>query len=92
MMGKLHSARSDGNWSVMLPLCQCNGARLCRYCTEGAYFCVKEVDLAITADMGTLQRLPGIVGDGALRIKIKSSSVLPVWTYGSTAVHSTRIL
>ena len=25
---------------------------------------MKEVDLAITADMGTLQRLPGIVGDG----------------------------
>ncbi|KAK9831511.1 hypothetical protein WJX81_004189 [Elliptochloris bilobata] len=38
-----------------------------RYCTESAYFCVKEVDLAITADMGTLQRLPGIVGDGAAR-------------------------
>ena len=28
---------------------------------------MKEVDLAITADMGTLQRLPGIVGDGALK-------------------------
>ena len=35
-----------------------------RYCTEDAYFCVKEVDLAITADMGALQRLPGLVGQG----------------------------
>lgn len=27
--------------------------------------CVQEVDLSIVADMGTLQRLPRIVGDGA---------------------------
>ena len=35
-----------------------------RYCTADARFCVKEVDLAITADIGTLQRLPTIVGHG----------------------------
>ncbi|KAG8390341.1 hypothetical protein BUALT_Bualt01G0073500 [Buddleja alternifolia] len=35
-----------------------------RYCTENALFSVKEVDLAITADLGTLQRLPAIVGFG----------------------------
>ncbi|CAI9093130.1 OLC1v1028551C3 [Oldenlandia corymbosa var. corymbosa] len=35
-----------------------------RYCSKDAYFSVKEVDLAITADLGTLQRLPGIVGYG----------------------------
>ena len=35
-----------------------------RYCSAGARFCVKEVDIAIVADMGTLQRLPGIVGQG----------------------------
>lgn len=35
-----------------------------RYCTEDALFSVKEVDLAITADLGTLQRLPRIVGEG----------------------------
>ncbi|MBA0752279.1 hypothetical protein Gogos_001126 [Gossypium gossypioides] len=35
-----------------------------RYCTKDAFFSVKEVDLAITADLGTLQRLPGIVGFG----------------------------
>lgn len=35
-----------------------------RFCTEDAFFSVKEVDLAITADLGTLQRLPAIVGYG----------------------------
>ncbi|KAK1282200.1 Peroxisomal fatty acid beta-oxidation multifunctional protein AIM1 [Acorus calamus] len=35
-----------------------------RYCCEGAFFSVKEVDLAIVADLGTLQRLPRIVGYG----------------------------
>jgi delta(3,5)-delta(2,4)-dienoyl-CoA isomerase len=35
-----------------------------RICSKDATFCVKEVDLAITADLGTLQRLPHIVGGG----------------------------
>ncbi|KAJ8547746.1 hypothetical protein K7X08_011332 [Anisodus acutangulus] len=35
-----------------------------RYCCSDAFFSVKEVDLAITADLGTLQRLPSIVGFG----------------------------
>ena len=38
-----------------------------RLCTSSASFCVKEVDLGIVADMGTLSRLPGIVGDGIAR-------------------------
>ncbi|KAG9144590.1 hypothetical protein Leryth_010796 [Lithospermum erythrorhizon] len=33
-----------------------------RVCTKDAFFAVKEVDLGITADLGTLQRLPNIVG------------------------------
>ncbi|XP_010494308.1 PREDICTED: delta(3,5)-Delta(2,4)-dienoyl-CoA isomerase, peroxisomal-like [Camelina sativa] len=33
-----------------------------RYCSEDAFFSIKEVDLAIVADLGTLQRLPSIVG------------------------------
>ena len=37
-----------------------------RFATADAKLCVKEVDLAVIADMGTLQRLPGIVGQGAL--------------------------
>lgn len=35
-----------------------------RFCSKDAFFSVKEVDLAITADLGTLQRLPAIVGYG----------------------------
>lgn len=35
-----------------------------RFCSEDAWFEVKEIDLGITADLGTLQRLPRIVGFG----------------------------
>lgn len=38
-----------------------------RYATTATRFCVKEVDLAIVADLGSLQRLPGIVGQGVAR-------------------------
>jgi enoyl-CoA hydratase len=38
-----------------------------RFCSEEAYFCVKEIDLAIVADVGTLQRLPKIVSQGIAR-------------------------
>ncbi len=38
-----------------------------RYATLDARFCVKEIDLAIVADVGTLQRLPRIVGEGVAR-------------------------
>jgi enoyl-CoA hydratase/carnithine racemase len=61
--------------TILLGLGACIGAGVdmitaadIRYCTNTASFCVKEADLAITADMGTLQRLPGIVGDGALPV------------------------
>lgn len=36
-----------------------------RYCTASALFSVKEVDVSIIADMGSLQRLPSIIGHGA---------------------------
>ncbi|MEQ9091170.1 MAG: crotonase/enoyl-CoA hydratase family protein [Balneola sp.] len=32
-----------------------------RYCTKDTYFCIKEIDLAMVADLGTLQRLPKII-------------------------------
>jgi len=35
-----------------------------RYCTEDAYFTVKEIDLGMVADLGTLQRLPKIISPG----------------------------
>lgn len=38
-----------------------------RYATRDARLCVKEVDLAVTADLGVLQRLPRLVGDGRAR-------------------------
>ena len=38
-----------------------------RYATEGAYFSIREVDLGMTADVGTLQRLPKIIPDGVVR-------------------------
>lgn len=37
-----------------------------RYCTEQAFFSIKEIDLAMTADVGTLQRLPHIIGRGVM--------------------------
>ena len=38
-----------------------------RYCTEDAKFSIKEVDIGMAADVGTLQRLPKIIGDGITR-------------------------
>lgn len=38
-----------------------------RYATPATRFSVKEIDLAIVADLGSLQRLPGIVGQGVAR-------------------------
>ncbi|MCS6822273.1 MAG: crotonase/enoyl-CoA hydratase family protein [Microscillaceae bacterium] len=38
-----------------------------RYATEEAFFCIKETDLAIVADVGTFQRLRGVVSEGLLR-------------------------
>ncbi|KAK4841390.1 hypothetical protein QYF36_003710 [Acer negundo] len=35
-----------------------------RFCSKDAFFSVKEVDVGMTADLGTLQRLPSIVGFG----------------------------
>jgi enoyl-CoA hydratase len=38
-----------------------------RYCTEDAFFCIQEINLGLTADVGTLQRLPKIIPAGAVR-------------------------
>jgi enoyl-CoA hydratase len=35
-----------------------------RYCTEDAYFTIKEIDLGMVADIGTLQSLPKIISPG----------------------------
>ena len=38
-----------------------------RYASSDASFCIKEIDLAIVADIGTLQRLPHLIGQGHTR-------------------------
>jgi enoyl-CoA hydratase len=35
-----------------------------RYCTENAFFTIKEIDMGMVADLGTLQRLPKIIAPG----------------------------
>ncbi|MBN1250913.1 MAG: crotonase/enoyl-CoA hydratase family protein [Bacteroidales bacterium] len=35
-----------------------------RYCSQDAYFTIKEIDLGMVADIGTLQRLPKIISPG----------------------------
>ena len=37
-----------------------------RYCTQDAYFTIKEVDLGIVADIGALQRMPTIIHPGIM--------------------------
>jgi enoyl-CoA hydratase len=38
-----------------------------RYAAAGAYFQVKEIDVGMAADVGTLQRMPKLVPDGIVR-------------------------
>ena len=38
-----------------------------RYCSSDATFSIKEIDVGMTADVGTLQRLPKLVGEGMVR-------------------------
>jgi enoyl-CoA hydratase len=38
-----------------------------RYCTDDAFFTIKETELGMTADLGTLQRLPHLIPSGLAR-------------------------
>ena len=38
-----------------------------RYCTQDAFFTVKETEIGMTADLGTLQRLPQLLAPGLAR-------------------------
>lgn len=38
-----------------------------RYCTADAFFCVQEIHIGMTADLGTLQRLPHLIPQGVVR-------------------------
>ncbi len=39
----------------------------CRYATEDAFFCIQEINIGMTADVGTLQRLPKLIPEGVAR-------------------------
>ena len=39
----------------------------CRYATADAWFSIHEINIGITADLGTLQRLPGLIPEGVAR-------------------------
>ncbi|MBT1452467.1 crotonase/enoyl-CoA hydratase family protein [Glaciecola sp. XM2] len=39
----------------------------CRYCTEDTFFTIKETQIGMTADVGTLQRLPHLIPQGLIR-------------------------
>ncbi len=38
-----------------------------RYATESAFFCIQEINIGMTADVGTLQRMPKLVAEGIVR-------------------------
>ncbi len=38
-----------------------------RYCSNDAFFSIKEIDIGMVADVGTLQRLPKLIGEGITR-------------------------
>lgn len=43
-------------------ICACD----IRYCTEDAFFSIKEIDIGMAADVGILQRLPKAIGNDSL--------------------------
>ena len=38
-----------------------------RYCTEDAFFCIQEINIGMTADVGTFPRLPHLIPQGLVR-------------------------
>lgn len=53
-----------------------------RYCTADAFFCIQEINIGMTADLGSLQRLP----------KLMSSSTLRELAYTGRRLNATRAL
>lgn len=49
----------------------------CRYATEDAFFSVKETQLGMTADVGSLQRLPHLIPHGIMREMAYTGIPLP---------------
>jgi enoyl-CoA hydratase len=48
-----------------------------RYCTADAFFCIQEINIGLTADVGTLQRLPRLVPEGTVREMAYTGRRLP---------------
>lgn len=48
-----------------------------RYASEDAFFVVQETNIAMTADVGTLQRLPKIIPDGVARELVYTGRRMP---------------
>ncbi|XP_046401296.1 delta(3,5)-Delta(2,4)-dienoyl-CoA isomerase, mitochondrial isoform X2 [Ischnura elegans] len=59
VIGAIHSACVGGAVDLIT-------AADIRYCSKDAWFQVKEVDIGMAADVGTLQRLPRVVGSASL--------------------------
>ena len=60
VLAAIHGACMGGGVDLV---CCCD----MRYATSEAQFSVREIDVGMTADVGTLQRLPKLVGDGRAR-------------------------
>ena len=50
-----------------------------RYCSADAEFVVKEVDIGLAADVGTLQRLPKVVGNDRYVCMFVLKSISSTW-------------
>lgn len=48
-----------------------------RYCCEGAFFSIEEINIGMTADLGSLQRLPKLMAAGLVRELAYSGRRLP---------------
>ena len=53
-----------------------------RYCSADAFFCIQEINIGMTADVGTLQRLPKLIPEGIAR----------EWAYTGDRVPAQRAL
>lgn len=60
VLAAVHGAAIGGAIDM---LCACDS----RYCTADAKFSIKETQIGMTADLGTLQRLPGLMSAGKVR-------------------------
>lgn len=62
----------------------------CRYATVDAWFSIHEINIGMTADVGTLQRLPKLIPEGVAREyaytgrRLGASALSALWSSGSS--------